>query len=97
MSILPHVSREKHLFGSVEWRYKNRPIGHIHGNHVVDILFPKEIQLDLLKEGRVVQNKYAKNGISLYLKNSEDIPYAIMLLEKSYHLVKSRIDKHEKI
>lgn len=93
ISSLSYISKGRHLYGSIEWRYKNKPIGHIHGNHVVDVPFPKEVQTDLLMNGRVVQNKYAKNGISLYLKNSEDIDFAIKLLQQSYNLVKLKTDK----
>lgn len=93
ISILPNITKGKHLYGSIEWRYKNKSIGHMHGNRVVDILFPTEIQSSLLKGNRVVQNKYAKNGISFYIKSSEDIKFAIELLTKSYTLIEHKIDK----
>jgi hypothetical protein len=97
ISSLPNVKKDKHLYGSIEWRYKNKPIGHIHGNCIVDILFPKEIQSRLLLDHRVAQNKYAKNGISIHLKANEDIDFAIKILTQSYNLVKSKTDKYGKV
>ena len=90
------ITKNRHIYGSLEWRYKNRPIGHIHGNRVVDILFPKEKQSYLLLfDDRIIQNKYAKNGISLYLKTNQDIELAIELLSQSYELVKQRTQSYD--
>ena len=97
ISSLPNVQRGKHLYGSIEWRYKNKPIGHIHGNRIVDILFPKEVRTNLLLNSKIVPNKYAKNGISVHLNDADDIQLAIKLLIQSYNLVKSKTDKHEGI
>ncbi len=97
ISSLPNIKKGKHLFGSIEWRYKNKPIGHIHGNRVVDILFPKEIQTNLLLDKRVTQNTYAKNGISIHLRTNEDIDFALKVLIQSYNFVKLKTDKHETI
>lgn len=97
ISSLPYIKKGKHLYGSIEWRYKNKPIGHIHGNRIVDILFPKEIQSNLLLDNRVSQNKYAKNGISIHLKNKDDIEFAIKVLTDSYNIVKSKTDKNERV
>lgn len=97
ISLLPNIKKGQHLYGSIEWRYKNKSIGHIHGNRIVDILFPKEIQLNLLSDSRITQNKYAKNGISIHLKTGKDIDFAIKILTQSYNLVKSKTDKHETV
>ena len=97
ISLLPNIKKERHLYGSIEWRYKNKPIGHIHGNRIVDILFSKEIQANLLLDNRVTQNKYVKYGVSLYLKTNEDIDFAIELLTQSYNLITSKKDKNESV
>ena len=97
ISLLPNIKKGQHLYGSIEWRYKNKPIGHIHGNRIVDILFPKEIQANLLLDNRVTQNKYVKYGVSLYLKTNEDIDFAIELLTQSYYLISSKTDKNESV
>lgn len=91
ISNFPHVTKGRHLYGSIEWRYNNKPIGHIHGNYVVDILFSSETKSQLLLEKGVYQNKYAKNGISVYLNTEEDIELAVKLLTKSYQLVKDKL------
>ena len=96
-SSLANVKKSKPLYGSVEWRYKNKLIGHIHGNRIVDIIFPKEIQSNLLLAPLIAQNKYAKNAISIYLRTYEDIDFSIKILTQSYNLIKSKTDKHETV
>ncbi|WP_190811446.1 luciferase family protein [Flagellimonas sp. S3867] len=90
ISALHGITKGRHLFGSIEWRYKNRPIGHIHGNTIVDILFPKETKNLLIQQGRVQRHKYIKSGISLHIKSQSDVMLAIDLLKKSYQIIKEK-------
>lgn len=95
IAALPGVTKARHLYGSVEWRYKNKPIGHIHGNRIVDISSPTKIQSEILREGMAVLHKYSRNGISVYLLKQQHVNYAIDLLLRSYYLIKPKIDKNE--
>jgi hypothetical protein len=88
ISELPLITRNRHLFGSVEWRYNGKPIGHMHGNRTVDILFHPNIQSIILSEGRAEKNNYVGNGISVQIRRAGDVGYAFELLLKSYHLRK---------
>lgn len=90
---LPLMTEGRHFYGSIEWRYRNKPIGHVHGNKVVGILFPKDLRTQLIQQEKVEQNKYARNGVSLYSKSQADIPLFIKLLEIFYQIVKNKTDE----
>jgi hypothetical protein len=48
----PGVTAEAHSFGGVEFRLGQRELGHVHGDRLADIPFPKRIRDELLKAGR---------------------------------------------
>lgn len=49
----PGVTAQAHSFGGVEFRLGRRELGHVHGDWLADIPFPKRVRDDLLKAGRV--------------------------------------------
>ena len=40
----PHVEAHPHRFGGTEYRIGKRELGHIHGDHLVDIPFPTKVR-----------------------------------------------------
>jgi Family of unknown function (DUF5519) len=82
------VSTASHRFGGVEYRLGTRELGHIHGDHLVDILFPKKVR------DEVVNAKLAEphhilpetGWVSFYLRKEEDIQQVIKLLHRSYEI-----------
>ena len=46
------VAAHPHRYGGTEFRLGNREVGHIHGNHLVDIPFPKKIRDEIVTSGR---------------------------------------------
>ena len=82
------VSTAPHRFGGVEYRLGTRELGHIHGDALVDIPFPKKIR------DEIVNNKLAEphhilpetGWVSFYLRDEADIEKAIDLLKRSYEI-----------
>jgi hypothetical protein len=48
----PGVKARPHRFGGVEYGIGKREIGHIHGDHLVDIPFPKKVRDEIVAAGR---------------------------------------------
>ncbi len=48
----PGVSAHPHQFGGTEYRLGKREIGHIHGDHLVDIPFPTRVRDEIVAAGR---------------------------------------------
>jgi len=77
-----------HRFGGTAYMLDRREIGHTHGNHLVDIPFPKKIRNEIVEKGEAdPHHVFPKSGwISIYLNNEQDLEKAIGLLIKSYNL-----------
>jgi hypothetical protein len=77
-----------HLFGGIEYKLGKREIGYIHGNHLVDIPFPKKIRNEIVEKGEAQPHHVLPESgwASIYLHNENDVEGAINLLRRSYEL-----------
>ena len=48
----PGVTVEPHQFGGVEFRVGRRELGHLHGDRVADLPFPRAVRERLVSTGR---------------------------------------------
>jgi predicted DNA-binding protein (MmcQ/YjbR family) len=90
------VTAHPHRFGGTEFRLGKRELGHIHGDHLVDIPFPKKVRDDLIAAGGAGPHHVLPKSswISFYLNEPDDIERAIALLQQSFELaVKQRSRK----
>ncbi len=82
------VSTASHRFGGVEYRLGTRELGHIHGDHLVDIPFPKKVR-DEIVNAQLAEPHHIlpeTGWVSFYLRREEDIPKAIELLHRAYEI-----------
>jgi predicted DNA-binding protein (MmcQ/YjbR family) len=82
------VSAQPHRFGGREFNLDTREIGHVHGDKLVDIPFPKKVRDELVNSGKAhAHHILPESGwISFYIREEGDVDRAIKLLEKSYKL-----------
>jgi len=82
------IEAHPHRFGGTEFRIGKREIGHIHGDSLVDIPFPKKIRDEIVAAGEAnPHHVLPETGwVSFYLKEDGDIEKAIMLLNRSYEI-----------
>jgi predicted DNA-binding protein (MmcQ/YjbR family) len=82
------VSSQPHRFGGREFNLDTREIGHIHGDKLVDIPFPKKIRDELVNAGEAKAHHILPESgwISFYIREEGDVGKAVKLLEKSYRL-----------
>ena len=82
------VSTAPHRFGGVEYRLQTRELGHIHGDHLVDIPFPKKVRDEIVKAGLAEPHHILPETgwVSFYLRKEEDVQTAIGLLRRSYEI-----------
>ncbi len=52
----PGVTTEPHRFGGVEFLIGKRELGHLHGDRLADLPFPRRIRDELIAEGRVEEH-----------------------------------------
>ena len=47
----PGVTAGPHRFGGTEYRLGKRELGHVHGDYLIDIPFPKRVRNELVSAG----------------------------------------------
>ncbi len=89
------VSFQPHRFGGVEYVIGRREIGHIHGNHLVDIPFPKKVRDEIVAAGRAQPHHLLPETgwVSFYLRHESDVEQAIALLRQSYQIAQKQKSK----
>ena len=91
----PGVTVQPHRFGGVEYGIGKREIGHIHGDQLVDIPFPKKVREEIVAAGRAQPHHILPETgwISFYIRQEEDVEKAIALLYESYQIAQKQKSK----
>ena len=89
------VTVQPHRFGGVEYVIGKREIGHVHGDHLVDIPFPKKVRDEIVAAGRALPHHILPETgwVSFYLRQEDDVEKAIALLNKSYEIAQKQKSK----
>lgn len=89
------VTTNPHRFGGVEYVIGKREIGHIHGDHLVDIPFPKKVRDEIVAAGRALPHHILPETgwVSFYLQQQDDVDKAIALLHESYEIAQKQKSK----
>jgi hypothetical protein len=87
----PGVTIHDHRFGGIEFRVNGREMGHIHGDRLADLPFPKDVGKKLIAEGKALPHHVLPHSgwISYYIKGIEDIPGTIELFQMQYERMTS--------
>lgn len=82
------VSTAPHRFGGVEYRLGTRELGHVHGDQLVDIPFPKKVRDEIVSAGIAEPHHILPETgwVSFYLREEGDVQNAISLLRRSYEI-----------
>ena len=82
------VTVQSHRFGGVEYLIGRREIGHIHGDHLVDLPFPKKVRDRIVEAGRAQPHHILPETgwVSFYIRQEDDVEKAIALLRESYEI-----------
>jgi len=69
-----------------------RELGHIHGDRLIDIPFPKPVRDELVSNGKAEPHHILPNSgwISFFLRTEADIDHAIKLMRTSFELAATR-------
>lgn len=90
------VEAHPHRFGGTEFRIGRRELGHIHGDYLVDIPFPKKVRDEIVSNGLAEPHHILPETgwISFYLRTEDDVEKAIGLLNRSYDIaMKQRLSR----
>jgi predicted DNA-binding protein (MmcQ/YjbR family) len=83
-----HTEAHPHRFGGTEYRIGKRELGHIHGDVLVDIPFPKRIRDELVAAGQAEPHHVLPESgwVSFYIREPADVERAVELFKRSYEL-----------
>ena len=86
------VTAESHRFGGVEFRFGRVELGHLHGDHLADLPFPKRIRDELVGEGRAAPHHVlpASGWVSRQIRDRVDVDDVIALFRLNYDRLASR-------
>jgi len=84
------IETHPHRFGGTEFCIGKREIGHIHGDSLVDIPFPKKVRDEIVAAGEASPHHILPETgwVSFYLKEEGDVQRAIDLLNRSYDIAR---------
>ena len=84
----PGVAARPHRFGGTEYRLGDREVGHMHGDHLLDVAFPKRVRDELVAAGLARPHHLLPQSgwVSFYLREEGDVERAVSLLARSYEL-----------
>ncbi len=63
------VEAHPHRFGGTEFRIGRREIGHLHGDYLVDIPFPKKVRDEIIANGLASRTTFCRRragSVSIY-------------------------------
>jgi hypothetical protein len=82
------VTSHPHRFGGVELRLGRRELGHLHGDTLADLPFPKRVSAQLIAEGRALPHHVPSvrdsGWVSKPIRTDADAEDAIALFRLAY-------------
>ena len=90
----PGVKVGSDRFGGVEFRLGRRELGHLHGDRIADLPFPRRVRDELIAAGRARPHHVLPESgwVTFTIVAPEDVDRAIRLFRLSYK--RSRLARH---
>jgi hypothetical protein len=82
----PEVSEGTHRFGGIEFRLGRRELGHLHGETLADLPFPRRVRDELVAAGRAAPHHVLPDSgwVSRRVCGPEDVAAVVELFRMSY-------------
>jgi hypothetical protein len=86
------VSKYPHRFGGVEFRLGRVELGHLHGDRLADLPFPKKVRDELIASGRAEAHHVLPDTgwVSRWMQSEEDVSEVVELFRLNYERVMGR-------
>ncbi len=82
----PGVEAVPHRFGGTEYRFGRKEMGHVHGDRLADLPFPRRIRDELIAAGRAQPHHILPDTgwVSIWMSGSDDAKAVIELFRMQY-------------
>jgi Family of unknown function (DUF5519) len=80
------VTAEPHRFGGMEFLLGRRELGHLHGDRLADLPFPRRVRDELVESGRARPHHVLPDSgwVSVSIAGREDVANVLGLFRMSY-------------
>src|SRR6185503_9795457 len=94
----PDTRDTPHRFGGIEFLVGEREIGHLHGDRLLDVPFPRAVHEELIAAGKVEPHHVLPQSgwISFWIEQDSDVDEAIAILRRSYDLIHAQLARRQK-
>jgi predicted DNA-binding protein (MmcQ/YjbR family) len=92
------MSEAPHRFGGVEFKLGTREIGHLHGDRLLDLPFPRKLRDELVASGRAAPHHVLPQSgwVSFRIKSPADTEAAVALLRLSYDTITEQLERRRR-
>jgi len=82
----PGVTAHPHRFGGTEFRYGRRELGHLHGDRLADLPFPRRVRDELIESGRARAHHVLPDSgwVSVPIAGVDDAAAVVSLFRLGY-------------
>jgi hypothetical protein len=93
----PGTRNTPHRFGGIAFLIGIREIGHVHGDRLLDVPFPRTVRDELIAAGKVQPHHYLPDSgwISFWIEQQADVDEAIAILRRSYDLITAQLARRQ--
>jgi hypothetical protein len=80
------VTESPHRFGGIEFRLGRRELGHLHGDRMADLPFPRRVRDELIAAGRAEPHHVLPDSgwVTRRVRGPEDVQAIVELFALSY-------------
>lgn len=91
----PGVSSAPHRFGGVEFRVGRRELGHLHGDRLADLPFPRRLRDRLIAEGRARPHHVLPDSgwVSVPIHSEADADRVVELMRIGYERAQAQAER----
>lgn len=95
VSSWPGVTVHDHRFGGMEFRVNGREMGHMHGDFMADLPFPKDVGKKLIAQGKASPHHFIPQSgwLTYYIEGPDGAAGAVELFRMQYERMTSYLDK----
>jgi hypothetical protein len=82
----PGVESAPHRFGGIEFKVGRRELGHIHGDRIADLPFPRRVRDQLIADGRARPHHVLPESgwITVSIRSVDEANHAVELFRMAY-------------
>lgn len=88
----PGTETRPHRFNGIEFRVNGHEIGHLHGDRLADLPFPRKVREELVAAGKAqTHHVLPQTGwVSYRIRDEEDVAGALELFRRNYERLTAR-------